>query len=317
MAGGRKFTSKDYLALGLSLLLACAAWFVHNLSLSYSGLSQCSFIVQCELDGRANVSSTVSEVVARLEMSGFNLAASKYASHRKPRRVEVSPEDVHYMHGDVFYMAKDDFSKYFHDFFGSDAKLEYFVTDTLFLNFPETDNRKVPVRLLSSISFKPQYMASGDLRVTPDSVYVYGKKDLLESVEFVATEIIDYYDVSSDLYGEVELKPLRDLRLSTSKVQFTMPVVRYVEQEFSVAVNAVNVPGNVEIQVIPAVAKVRMKTVFPGVSDASEIQVSVDYAEFEAGRSGKCLAELSILPDGVLEYSVEPQVFECIIRNDY
>lgn len=313
----RKFTSKDYLALGLSLLLACCAWFIHNLSLSYSSLAQCSFVVKCELAGRANLSSTVSEAAARLEMNGYDLAVSRLAANRKPRTVEVSQEDVHYMQGDLYYMAKDDLAKYFHEFFGAEAKLEYFVTDTVFLHFPEMENRRVPVKLLHSISFKPQYMASGEMRVMPDSVYVYGKKGQLDAVEFVATELVDYSDVSSELYGEVSLKPIRDLRISASKVQFSLPVVRYVEQEFSIGVSAVNTPANVELQVMPATARIRMKSVFPGILNAESISVAVDYLEFEVGRSGKCIGRISGLPEEVLSYTVEPLVFDCIIKNDY
>ncbi len=317
MDRGGKFTSTDYLALGLSLLLACCWWFIHNMSLSYSGLAQCRFVVKCELDGRSNLSSSASEVAARLEMSGFDLAMSRYEMRRKPRGVEISPEDVHYLQGDTYYMAKDDLTKYFHDFFGVDAKLEYFVTDTVFLRFPEMDYRKVPVKLISSISFRPQYMASGKLRPTPDSVLVYGKKELLDAVQFVTTEMIEYSDVRSELYGEVALKPVKDLRLSVEKVQFTLPVVRYVEQVFSVGVETVNVPSDVVMQVVPATAGIRVKAVFPGVQDAGGISVSVDYVDFESGRSGKCLGKVSGLPEGVLAYAVEPRVFDCILRNDY
>lgn len=303
--------------MGLSLLLACCAWFIHNMSLSYSGLAQCRFVTRCELDGRSNLSSSASEIAARLEMSGYDLAASRYALRGKPRVVDVSPEDVHFLQDDIYYMAKDDLAKYFHDFFGADAKLEYFVTDTVFLSFPEMDYRKVPVRLLSSISFKPQYMASGELRATPDSVYVYGKKDMLDAVEFVATEMVDYSNVSSEIYGEVDLKPIKDVRISMSKVQFTLPVVRYVEQELPVGVRAVNVPGDVGMQIMPATARIKVKSVFPGIHDTDSLSVCVDYSDFESGRSGKCLGRVCGLPNGVLNYSVEPRVFDCILRNDY
>lgn len=317
MPGGKRYTSKDYLALGLSLLLACAVWLVHNMSDTYSDIVKCSFVVESDIDGHAHQASSASEVVARCSMTGFDILSSRFSGKRALKVVSVSHEHMHYRGGDAFYMTKDDLARYFHDMFTSEARLEYFVTDTLNLVFPSVDYKKVPVRILSSVGFKSQYMAVGKLRVEPDSVLLYGREELLNTVSEVSTELISADNLSSDFYGEIALKPIENIRLSTPIVRFLLPVVRYVEQSVTVPVVAVNVPEGVSMRIFPDNAVLRLREVFPGPQLPDDVCVKVDFLDFEQGRSGQCLGTVDDLPPGIMDYDIEPEVFNCIVNNKF
>lgn len=314
MSAGRNYTPKDYLALGLALLLAFGVWFIHNLSLNYSGLVQCSFAARCDLPGHSDVSSNSADVAARCNMSGFDILSYAPGRKRSSGVVVVSAEDLKSYGGDLFYMTKENLSRYFHEFFGDKSTLEYFVTDTVFFRFPFEEYRKVPLRPVSSISFRAQYMASGELRLTPDSVLVYGNRDMLEGIHEVKTELIGFQDVNSSVVGEVSLERIPGVRMSAERVRFELPVSRYVEHTLKALVTPLNFPSNVSARFFPSSAVVRLRTLFPGEDDFSDISVYVDFNEFETSMNGKCLGRISGLPSGVLGYVLEPEVFDCVTQ---
>lgn len=317
MSPWRNYTPKDYLALGLSLLLAFGVWFIHNLSLNYSDLVKSSFVAKCDLPGHSDMSAGASEVTARCKMSGLDIVYYKNISGKsRPSVIIVSQDNLKHYDGDVYYMTKDDLARYFHDIFGDNATLEYFVTDTVFFSFPFEDYKKVPVRAVSSISFKQQYMPTSQLRLSPDSVFVYGRRELLDDVVCVNTELIDASNVSSSVIGEADLEKIRDIRISDVRVRYELQVSRYVEQEFSVGVICVNVPAGVSAQVFPQSAMLKIKTVFPGVDDLPGASVSVDFNDFEGSRNGKCLGTVTGLPADVIAYTLEPEIFDCVISKE-
>lgn len=312
MSSGDKriFSAKDYLVLGLSMALAFAVWLVHNLSQSYSSIVQCSIVAQCDIDGHVNVSSTTASLAARCEMTGYNIL--KYKGKDKTFVIKFAPDDVQQISGDRFCIAASDFSKYFHDIFPDQTKLEYFVTDTMFFRFPAENFKKVPVNAVSSLSYKSQYLPLGPLRIVPDSVLVYGTEDILLGIDRVNTEVITLHDLSSDSYGEIRLEPLKGIRMSAVSAEYSISVTRYVEFNPVLPVVGKNVPPGVDFQILPSEAEVCLKSIFPSSSDFSDMKITVDYNDYLSSTEGKCVGSIENLPRTVLDYRISPDVFDCL-----
>ena len=308
--GKRIFSVKDYLVLGLSMALAFGVWLVHNLSQPYSGLVQCTIIARCDIDGHVNVSSTSSSLAARCGMTGFNILA--YKNNDEPLTIDFSPDDVHQIEGERFYVAASDFSKYIHDIFPDKTELEYFVTDTMFFLFPAENFKKVPVNAVSSLSYRSQYLPVGHLKIVPDSVLVYGTEDVLSGIDRVNTEVITLHDLSSDSYGEIDLEPINGVRMSNRSVEYSISVTRYVEHNLVLPVVAKNVPPGVNFQILPSEAEVCLKTFFPSTTDFSYLSIVVDYEDYLSSIGGKCVGAMENLPQTVLGYSMTPDVFDCL-----
>lgn len=315
--GGRFFSVKDYLALGLSLMLAFVVWLVHNLSLDYSALVQRSMIAVCEIDGHSNVCAVPSDIAASCEINGFDLLGIRMAGRRHPVRIEIAREDMHHKGGDSFYMTSSDATKYFHLIFSDKARLEYFVTDTVFFTFNSVDFKKVPVKLTANVSYKPQYMSPGGLKCSPDSVLIYGDKELIDAVDLVTTDVIRLPDVESDMYGKVDLKQIKGVRMSEKSADYSLNVVRYVQREIRVPVKSVKVPYGVDFRVFPFATTLRYRMRFPADASMSGVYVAVSYDEFNRSISGKCLGEVVGLPQEVLQYELDPEVFDCLVETSY
>ena len=308
---------RDLAILIFSLLLAFGLWFIHNLGLGYSQTLRVPFTAQSSLDGHSGQSSNTCVAVARCRTSGFNLLRLRRSVSHKSLSLTVSPEDLHQYKGDgdVFYMSVSDVSNYSEQLFGKGTTLEMMLSDTLFFHFAFENFKKVPVEPLYTASFKSQYTALGDIRLTPDSVLVYGEQGHLDRVEKVQTESFSLNGLSSLAHGEVKLSSPVSVRLSHESVEYSLEVTRYVEITEQVTVGSRNVPSGKSLLIYPAGATVRYTCVFPIVADpVGSAEFYIDYSDFEKSMSGSCIPKADGLPQGVLSYSVTPQVFNCAER---
>ena len=272
-----------------------------------------SVIAQSSIPGRAALSSEEVTLTARCKASGFRLI---YLG-RKTEAVVVrfDADDFTQEEGDYFDISANQLYRYVNDIFGPGTSVESFLFDKLRFRFIRELNKKVPVRVVSSLTFKPQYMQSGDFSVQPDSVLVYGPSDLLASLEAVDTKSIVRSDIKGNLHGEIALEVPDRLRVSDEKVSWSLDVSRFVEMEAVIPVSGRNVPAGADFSIYPNKVKVVFRCVFPIIADPTAIATCyVDYREFSKSLTGKCIIRCDNLPKGVISCSVDPEVAECVER---
>ncbi len=311
-----KYNGRDWTVFSLSLLLAFSIWLIHNLSLNYSDFLTVQMVATCgNIEGHAARSANSCEVVARCRTSGYNIIKSALALSKAPVQISFDRQSLGYKSGDVFYITRKELSESAHLLYGEKVEVEYFLSDTLFFRFPYETHKKVPVFPVLSMSFAPQYMSQDNLEVEPDSVTIYGEPYHLENVDRVFTETIKLQNLKSSAAGVVGIEKIKGVRLPESEVHYSIDVLRYVEIIREVPIDAVNVPPDKEMMIYPSRAEVIFKCVFPLVSDVSQATFQIDYEDFISSRSRKCIPEPGFLPEGVLEYEMVPEIFECVLTE--
>ncbi|MBO7547078.1 MAG: hypothetical protein J6Y27_06280 [Bacteroidales bacterium] len=304
---------RDLAIFLVSLLTAFVFWLGYNLSQDYSEIVTVPVVAESNLEGRASVSETQSNVVARCRMPGYRIFRLGRLARREPVRVYFAPEDFVYLQEDTYSIPSSALGSYVKEIFGDEAILESFVSHSLQFRFARENFRKVPVIPVQVIEYRSQYMPLGRLQVFPDSVVVYGEPRIIENVERVMTEAIEARGVHAPLNGVVPLETPSGVRLSEHEVNYSQEVTRYVELRSTVKVRALNVPAGRELQIYPSTAEVVYRCAFPMGSDPTEgIYFYVDYNEFARSLSGRCVAHPSAEPLSIIDYTIEPQVFECV-----
>lgn len=317
IGGDLHVSGRDAVTFALSLLLAFSVWFIHNMSQNYSDLVSVSVTAQSNIEGHSDLSSNSSIVVARCRTSGFNLLRYRLGDGGRVRTVFFDQADLSSEGGEDFAISSGSLNTYFTEIFGDDVQLESFVTQELEFRFPFENHKKVPVQPVYSISYRPQYMASGPMAVVPDSVTVYGEPFRLEHIDRALTEAINLSNVRSGTHGAVRLEEAAGIRFSTEEVNYSIPVTRYVEARTRVQVHTKNVPAGRHLYVYPSYAEVVFRCAFPMTEDPTDdVACFVDYREFQNSLTGRCVARFEELPESIIYHSVEPEVFECIETVD-
>lgn len=316
LAYSLRHNGRDWTVFFLSLLLAFSIWLLHNLSLDYSDFVTVRMTASCSnIEGHATQSSNVCDVVARCRTSGYNIIKSRLALRRNHVQVPFDRQSLTLKSGDVYYITRRELSESAHHLFGEKVEVEYFLTDTLYFRFPYETNKKVPVFPVLSLSFEPQYMSQGSLEIVPDSVRIYGEPYHLANVDRVFTEPVKLQDLKSGAAGVARIERIKGVRLAENEVHYSIEVMRYVEITREVTIEPVNVPPDKEMMVYPSKADVVFKCVFPLISDVDHAVFQIDYEDYINSRSRKCIPSPGYLPDGVLEYEIVPEIFECVLTE--
>ena len=296
-----------------SFLLALVIWLLSNLSRDYSGVISVPVVGECNIPGHSNVSSNQATVSARCRASGFRLLNERLRRGKRPVQVSISRSDIRSRGGDRYFLAGNSMNSYLEQLFGDAVTVEAFISDTLSFIFPAENNKKVPVQLVGDVSYRTQYMASAPMRLSPDSVTVYGEPGRLDIVDHVSTATLLLDDVHDSQHGLLRLRKIKGVRLSDEEISYELPVARYVEVRSTLPVSVQGVPAGRQLQVFPSQATVVLHCTFPVGRDPFEsFRLYIDYTDFVSSLSGRCIPRAETLPPGVLDYRVVPAIFDCI-----
>lgn len=304
---------REWIIMILSVLLAFLVWLLTNLSKEYSGTVSVPVVAQCNIEGHGTESSNTVLVSARCRADGYRLLRESSRRDRKVVKVHFDRADLRSAGTDTYVVVGGTKNSYTRQFFGENVQVEAFITDTLSFVFPVENNKRVPVEIPHSLSFRSQYMLSAPFRVSPDTVTVYGEESRLLAIDRIVAPRLVLTDIRESRHGLLKLNVPEGVRLSVEEVSYEIPVTRYVELQATMPVEVWNVPAGHQLQVYPATARVVFRCAFPLARDPlPDFKLYVDWKDFSTSLTGRCAPRTLRLPPGVLEYRVEPEVFDCV-----
>ncbi len=296
----------------ISLLCACVIWFIHSLSLEYSDIVSVPVIARSNIPGRSELSESEVSIAARCNLSGYQIFRIRSISEQNPVPVFFDVSDLVYQGGDVFTIGQDALTSYVRPIFGEDARLESFVTKSVQFRFKEENSKKVPVLPSQLITYRPQYMPSGKIQMSPDSVEIFGDPGILANIESVETDMIMYDNVKNSIHGVISLKCPTGVRLSQKEVEYSLEVSRYVEIKTQMKIETRNAPAGLTVSVFPSSVDVAFRCIFPLVADPLKTAaLYIDYEDFKKSLDGRCIPVVDGLPAGVIDYSMSPEIIDC------
>lgn len=307
----------DWIILVFSLLLAFFLWSILKLSGEYSAYFSYRLVVKTNLEGRTEQADSQEPIVLRGKSSGFYILQQRYSREAKPiyltldsRMLSADPEVA-----DRFFLLPAHVRHLVQEALGDDIQLDNITTDTAYFAFPLESYKKVPVAVRSQITYKAQYMPFGPVTVKPDSVILYGRTALLETIDSVYTAPVRANRTETTLQGVVPLLPIEGIRFSVREVFYSQEIGRYFERSVKVPVTAVNVPEGMAVILLPSEVEIYYRAGFRTRRQfaPSDFQVTVDGSEAEAGQL-RMRPEIRKAPSEILSLRVEPHFIECFIN---
>lgn len=304
---------REWGILAASVLLAGLIWFMSQLSNEYTGTISVPVIAECNIDGHRSTSSNTVVVSARCKTDGYRLVSEHSRKEKRVVKVAFKRGDLRRTGAETFCVIGGTKNSYINQFFGEETPVEAFITDTLKFIFPKENHKKVPIEVPKTIHCRSQYMLSGPVRFTPDSVTVYATDAILESIDKVTCPRLILTDLHESSHGIIKIDDVPSVRLSHAEIAYEVPVSRYVELRTNVPVEVRNTPAGHQLQVFPPSADVVIRCVFPLQKDPVQaFKLYIDYRDYASSMSGRCAPRTLSVPPGVLDYQVTPEVFDCV-----
>ncbi len=127
----------------------------------------------------------------------------------------------------------------------------------LFFLLDSTDSKTVKIELDADISFSPDFSYRDSIRLSPDSVTIYGTASLLQKISSIKTESFVLKNLEADVRKELKVvNPKPDLlRLSDDRAEVFVPVEQFTEKTFKIPILMVNTRDSIAI--VPSTAEIK------------------------------------------------------------
>lgn len=317
----KKRWGRDWIVLILSLLLAFFAWFVHNISQKYSVYIQYRVFVSTNIEGRMPTSVSNETLLLKgyargvyILRNGNGRDESAELTLELPAEVFTPSEEIPTRYTLQVASIRDKIIEEL----GEEFDLDYIETSTLTFDFPYQSFKRVPVLPKTDISFREQYMQMGDVEVSPDSVNIYGNKQIVDNINFISTKMISLNHVDKSVKGAVMLEPIQEVRVDQQRALYSVSVERYVENSINVKIDVTNLPADKSVILLPSRAVVTYRTPFKSRNEdySSRMSFVIDYNDIAKSRSSKVVPKLKNEVPALLSYNIEPSLVECIITDN-
>ena len=187
--------------------------------------------------------------------------------------------------------------------------------DTLIYYTQESFN-KYPVAISGEISSAKQYEI-GNIRIIPDSVWVFGPAAATGAMDSIFTETVNRTELRDSVSFEVKLQKREGVKFSADKVNIQVPVTPYTEKSFELDIKGMGFPAAYTLKALPSKAKVlfnvnllQMDSIKP-----SDFEVGIMYGDIHGNKSEKVALTLLKYPESVRDIRIIPKEVEYIIES--
>ena len=299
------------------LLSSFFAWFLSNLSKSYTSNATFDLNFIGVSEDKMLISASKEEVDVKLEAVGFQFLLFNFNN----KTVDIDLSEVQKVKG-KYVILPNQYQKQIEKQLSNSMQLLQKVDDTIFFNFQEVSSKKLLVEPVIEMNFEPNYILDGVLEVEPLTISVTGPAEELDNVLALKTIKIELDDLASDFSQTVSIVvpvSMKSSSFSTEKVTVSGKVSRFSEKIIEVPVKVVNLPENISIRTFPDKIKVLCKAKMSNLKNltSTDFIVVADYNEVaqENSNSNKLTLSLLKVPKNVFNASLGQKQVEYILRN--
>lgn len=203
--------------------------------------------------------------------------------------------------------------------FSENVKIMAVNPDSLIFRYDINEIKKIPVKLISELTFKPGYDILDDFTIQPDSIKLIGPKILLDSIDIIETNVLSLNEVNKDIDLSLSIilpDSSQNITYSHKEVKVNGKVEKFTEGTIEVPIDVINVPKNVKINYFPKTTNVMYYTSLSSFKQVSgsDFIVECDYRELNEEKTA-LEPKLVKLPKKVKNVKLAQKKIEFIISK--
>jgi len=295
------------------LVLALCAWVAITLSNSYDYQVKEVLVFRNSPQKRAFHSLQSDTVTATVKGNGWQMLFSKMKEQNRVIKVDLSKLDSEAYVVVSAQLAAINAEK------AVDNEIIAISPDTLYFDFTNRSDRKVPVQLVKSVNYQQQFTQSGNIVVKPAYVRISGPSNLIDKIQYWRTDQLTLKNVGEDVSTEVNLQAPDEGNISIypKTVQVNIPVDEFTEKTIELPVKLI---GNVDffnVKVFPQKVKVTFTTSLNRYADIDEefFEVQADLNLWRIYGYSSLPVKVTRLPEFCKIVNVEPHNVDFIVKK--
>ncbi len=268
--------------------------------------------------GQILMHASDSTITVGLDARGYDLVS--YHLWKKKTRVSIDLSGVKLQgNGNSFsgFLLTSGLTRKLAQQVGSHNELLFINPDTLKFQFMPEHSRRVPVNPLVQYQLRSQFMLYDNIKVYPDSIWIYGPYEVVDTIFSVNTVQKTFTDLYKDKNEKIRLeKPLNiPLTYSAEEVEISLKVEKFTEKAFELPIKVVCPGSDFTLRIFPETVTVHClvalkdyRRVDPGMFEAV-----VNCRPGDMSASSKLRIELTAFPSYIRLSRIEPERVEYIL----
>ncbi|MFC5284850.1 YbbR-like domain-containing protein [Pedobacter alpinus] len=169
------------------------------------------------------------------------------------------------------YVTFTDQMRTINNYYSSEQKIISVNPDTLYFDFTTRRVKKVPVKLVTKLSFVKQFGQSADIEIKPSFITVTGPLEKLATIKVWETDTFKRENISNTITDKISLKSSEapNITIYPPLTELKIPVEEFTEAELSIPIKVINNQQYYNIKLIPERVKI---TFMVSLSDYAKVK---------------------------------------------
>ena len=229
------------------LLLAVAAWLFFALSKNYEYTVKSNINFINPPVNKAFNPLQSDTVMLTIKGTGWQLLFTKLRLYPSAVKVNLSKLNTRN------YVTFTEQIQTINKLYSKEQEIISVQPDTLYFDFTTRKVKRVPVNLISNLSFVKQYGQSETIELKPDYVTITGPQKELDKIKFWKTDTLKLDKINYNISNSVRLKTPEETNISIfpKQTEVKIRVEEFTEKRLYIPVKVINNNSYYNIKIIP------------------------------------------------------------------
>jgi len=295
------------------LALAALAWIFTTLSQSFPFDAKALLTFKNAPRKRAFHSLQSDTIDIKVQGNGWQMLFQRMTGLNKPVEVDLRSLDK------VDYVVLNSQLKQINGKRDADQQIVSFNPDTLYFDFSDRAEKKVPVRLAAALHYKRQFAQSGDIVLDPAYVTLTGPDNVISKIKVWNTDSLVQDSVNETIRASVPLQPVKEANLNVypRTVHVRVPVDEFTEKTIEVPIKLTNNHNFYNVKIFPEKVKVTFTTSLRRYPEMDEdfFEASADLSLWQQRGYSTLPVKLTRQPEYCRIVKIEPRNIDFIVHK--
>lgn len=308
-----RLEQKRFGAVVICVLCAIGAWLFLALNKKYPYTVQTELLYKDEPQGKAFKALQPDTVDLKVEGTGWQLLFARLRI--KPPSITVSLQKLNNRSYVVFSEQLDQINRQLE----TSQRVISIKPDTLYFDFSRRTNKRIPLKLISKLTFAPQYGIAKEIKLTPSYVNISGPHEELEKIHIWHTDSLKLSDINTDIDTRVNVlkNAISNISIYPTNVGVKIPVDEFTEKTIEVPLSILNNKEYHDVKLYPKKVKITLMVALSNYArtDEEQLKAAIDLNEWKFLKHNKLSVKITKLPDFSKLVSITPSNVDFIIEK--
>ena len=308
--------NKMYSSFILFFLLSVVFWFMTKLSKEYEGTIKYPVVYNNLPDNKLLQENPLDFIEVYVKASGFKLISAKVS----PNKLEIDASNIYYKSLTDYYLLVSQQKLAIQKQMMTGVQIDHFIRDSIAFNLGLLRSKKIPVNLVTDITFDDRYELKEAISINPDSILIQGPESILDTISFISTTLFQKNQLNSSIKEFINIKKFpkeSNIRIQQDKIEIYAIVEEFTEGEVEVPVILLNPPNNKSINTFPKLVKITYKVALSNFNkvSSSAFLIECDYNMTKVNNLPYLIPKLVESPSMVRNIRIAPLKIDFIINK--